>query len=327
MRTIKKVGILTSGGDSPGMNACIRAVTRAGIYNGLQVLGIRYGYQGLMEGDIQQLFANSVSNIIQLGGTILKSARPSEFITEQGMEKAYRQIQKMGIDAIVVIGGDGSYRGAKQFIDAYPDVKIIGLPGTIDNDLGGTDYTIGFDTAINTAMRAIDNIRDTADAFNRLFFVEVMGRDSGFIAIHVGLSSGAEAVLVPEEKTNLNALIETLDTGWKRHKSSSIIVVAEGDDAGGAFEIAQKVRRQFSHYETKVAILGHIQRGGSPTCQDRALASRLGAASIDALLKGKSGIALGVRNNEIVETDLLLAAQTHKTINPSLLRLVDILSV
>ncbi|MCS6905942.1 MAG: 6-phosphofructokinase [Bacteroidia bacterium] len=327
MSTLKKVGVLTSGGDAPGMNACIRAVTRAAIYNGLQVFGIRYGFQGLIQGDIHQLFANSVSNIIQLGGTILKSARSAEFTTPEGRQKAYEQLQKAGIQALVVIGGDGSYRGAHEFITAYPDIQVIGLPGTIDNDLGGTDATIGFDTAINTAMRAIDNIRDTADAFNRLFFVEVMGRDSGFIALHVGLSSGAEAILVPEEKTNLEALIEILDTGWKRHKTSSIIVVAEGDDAGGAFEVAAKVKQRFSHYETKVAILGHIQRGGSPTCQDRVLATRLGAAAIESLLQGKTGIALGICHHQIRETELLAAAQTRESINPSLLRLVDILSV
>jgi 6-phosphofructokinase 1 len=324
---MKKIAVFTSGGDSPGMNACIRAVVRMSLYQGMEVFGIRRGYQGMIEGDILPMEQGSVSGIIQQGGTILRSARSQEFRTEAGRAKAYRQLQEAGIEGLVAIGGDGTFKGAQILMSEYPDIKIIGCPGTIDNDLYGTDFAIGYDTAINTAMNAIDNIKDTANAHDRLFFVEVMGRDAGFIALRAGIATGAEAVLVPESKTNIEHLIQTLEQGYiRKKKNSSIVVVAEGDDAGGAFTIAERVGKKFSQYEIKVTVLGHIQRGGRPTCMERVRASRMGIAAVQALQEGKAGLMVGEINNQIVLTSLELATKHHQEINPMLLEMVDILA-
>jgi 6-phosphofructokinase 1 len=327
MKELQRIGVLTSGGDAPGMNACIRAVVRTALHHGLAVSGIYRGYEGLIDGEIAPLDGGSVSGILHLGGTVLKTSRSKRFQTVEGRAAAYANLQAHGIDALVVIGGDGSYRGAQVLLDEYPDLRIVGCPGTIDNDLFGTELTIGYDTALNTAVEAIDRIRDTATATNRLFFVEVMGRDSGFLALAVGVASGAEAVLVPETVTDMDALIRMLEAGWARQKSSMIIVVAEGDDAGGAFDIAAKVKARFDQYDTRVSVLGHIQRGGSPTCADRVLAARLGNAAVEALIAGKSGLACGLVNNELSYTPFRNAGKSHKTLNPDLLRLVEVLSV
>lgn len=323
---MKKIGVFTSGGDAPGMNACLRAVVRTALHHGLEVVGIRRGYQGLIEDDMYDMHANDVSNIIQLGGTILRSARSEEFRTPEGRRKAYDNIQKHGIEGIVAIGGDGTFRGALAFTAEYPDVRMVGCPGTIDNDLIGTDYTIGYDTAINTAMQAIDNIKDTANAHDRLFFVEVMGRDAGFIALRAGIATGAEAVLVPEFKTDINELIDNLEQGYVSKKNSSIVVVAEGDDMGGAIEIANQVKQRFQHYEIKVSILGHIQRGGRPTCMERFRASQMGLAAVQALMEGHRSIMIGIVHGEIARTPFDQAVKHHQEINPRLLEMVKILS-
>ncbi len=323
---MKCIGVYTSGGDAPGMNACLRAVVRSSIANGLEVVGIRRGYQGMIEGDMFKMEASSVSNIIQRGGTILKSSRCKEFRTPEGRKKAYFRLKEAGVDGLVAIGGDGTFAGAKVLADEF-DIPVIGAPGTIDNDLYGTDFTIGFDTALNTAMEAIDKIRDTADSHNRLFFVEVMGRDAGFIALNTGIAGGAEAVLIPERETVIEAVIHKLEEGRIREKTSSIIVVAEGDDAGGAFQVAEKVKEKFSYYDTRVVVLGHIQRGGSPTCMDRVLASRLGNAAVESLLEGLSNVMVGQVNNQIVHTSFARACKYHQEVNPNLLSLVDVLSV
>ncbi|KGE87917.1 MAG: 6-phosphofructokinase [Phaeodactylibacter xiamenensis] len=322
---MKKIAVFTSGGDAPGMNACVRAVVRTTLRHDHQAVGIRRGYQGMIEGDFWAMEAHSVSNIIQLGGTILRSARSQDFRTPEGRAKAYANLRANDIDGIVAIGGDGSFTGARIFMEEYPDIHMVGCPGTIDNDLYGTDYTIGYDTAINTAMNAIDNIKDTANAHDRLFFVEVMGRDAGFIAMNVGLATGAEAVLVPESKTDVNNLIDTLNSNYSNKKNSSIVVVAEGDESGGAFKLAEEVKKHCP-YETKVTILGHLQRGGRPTCMDRVRSSRMGVAAVNALLEGKSGVMIGEINGEIVHTPFEQAIKYHNEINPMLLEMVDILS-
>lgn len=323
---MKKIAVFTSGGDAPGMNACIRAVVRTALHEGLQVVGIRRGYQGMIDGEFIQMDAHTVSNIIQLGGTILRSARCEAFRTPEGRQQAFRQLQKAGIEGVVAIGGDGTFSGAQVFMEEHPEIPFVGCPGTIDNDLYGTDFTIGYDTAINTAMNAIDNIKDTANAHDRLFFVEVMGRDAGFIALSAGIASGAEAVLVPESKTDLDHLIQVLETGYRHKKNSSIVVVAEGDDAGGAFEIADKVKKRFDHYEIKVSILGHVQRGGRPTCMERVRASRLGMEAVRALMAGKSGVMIGQIHQEIVHTPFEQACKHHQELNPIMLEMVNILS-
>lgn len=307
------------------MNACVRAVVRTTLRHDHQAVGIRRGYQGMIEGDFWAMEAHSVSNIIQLGGTILRSARSQDFRTPEGRAKAYANLRANDIDGIVAIGGDGSFTGARIFMEEYPDIHMVGCPGTIDNDLYGTDYTIGYDTAINTAMNAIDNIKDTANAHDRLFFVEVMGRDAGFIAMNVGIATGAEAVLVPESKTDVNNLIDTLNSNYSNKKNSSIVVVAEGDESGGAFKLAEEVKKHCP-YETKVTILGHLQRGGRPTCMDRVRSSRMGVAAVNALLEGKSGVMIGEINGEIVHTPFEQAIKYHNEINPMLLEMVDILS-
>src|ERR1700712_2155206 len=328
MQKISKLGVLTSGGDAPGMNPCIRAVVRTGIYNGLNVVGIRKGYQGLIENDMYDMTPRSVSNILNLGGTILKTARCLPFRTDEGMETAYRHLKKYGIDALVVIGGDGTFTGALRFSKKYPDIAVMGVPGTIDNDLYGSTYTLGFDTATNTVIEAIDKIRDTADAHDRLFFIEVMGRDSGAIALRAGISCGAEAILLPEKETALDELIASLKSGHLNKKSSSIVIVAEGDKHGGVYDIAKVVEKEVKHYDIKVTILGHLQRGGSPSSFDRILGSRLGFAAVNALIAGESQKMVGLQANNIVLTTLEEALNHHEfKLEADLLQMVDILSI
>jgi 6-phosphofructokinase 1 len=328
MHKISKIGVLTSGGDAPGMNPCIRAVVRTAIYNKLQVCGIRQGYQGLIDNDIYEMETRSVSNMLNLGGTILKTARCQEFRTDEGMEKAYQNLKEHGIDALVVIGGDGTFTGALRFSKKYPDMAVIGVPGTIDNDLNGTTYTLGFDTATNTVIEAIDKIRDTADAHDRLFFIEVMGRDSGAIALRAGISCGAEAILLPEKETAINDLIEGLKAGQHNKKSSSIVIVAEGDKHGGAYDIAQLVKKEVQVYDVKVTILGHLQRGGSPSAFDRVLGSRLGFSAVNALIAGESQKMVGLQANHIVLTDLEEAlTQQPYALEEDLLQMAEVLSI
>jgi len=281
---IQKIGVFTSGGDSPGMNAAIRAVVRSASAQGIACVGIYRGYEGMVEGDFQPLYSSSVSNIIQRGGTILKSARSKQFMTRAGRDRAYEQLKSVEIDGVVAIGGDGTFKGALQFTDEHPDMPFIGLPGTIDNDLFGTDYTIGYDTAVNTVVECIDKIRDTAASHDRLFFVEVMGRDAGFIALRSGIASGADSILIPEFKTDLDDLVSTLKRRQEMKKTSSIVVVSEGDDQGGAFEIVEKVKDRLSDFEIKVTVLGHLQRGGSPSSLDRLISSQMGVAAVEALV-------------------------------------------
>lgn len=322
---IKSIAVMTSGGDAPGMNAAIRAVVRAGLSFGVKVYGIKRGYEGMIDGDIIPMESYSVSNIIQRGGTILKSARSDRFRTEEGRKLAFEQLKKHQIDAVVAIGGDGTFSGAMQIHKEY-GIPFIGIPGTIDCDLYGTDYTLGFDTAVNTAVDAIDRIRDTADSHDRLFFVEVMGRDAGFIALYSGIAGGAEATLIPESQTDENALMEMLGKGWERKKSSMIVVVAEGEVIGGAYKIAEKVKEKFTHYDIRVSVLGHMQRGGSPSCMDRVLGSRMGVAAVEAILAGRMQIMIGIVNNHIHYTSLEKAVKHNQDIDMNLLRLGEILS-
>jgi 6-phosphofructokinase 1 len=324
---INKIAVFTSGGDSPGMNACIRAVIRSAAYHNIPSVGIRRGYQGMIENEFMPMTTHSVSGIIQKGGTILGSARSKAFHTPEGRQQAYQNLKAQGIDAVVAIGGDGTFTGANVFMQEYPDIAFVGVPGTIDNDLYGTDFTIGYDTAINTAMEAIDKLRDTADAHNRLFFVEVMGRDAGFIALRTGIASGADAILVPESKTDLEALAQRLNERFKDKKLSGVVVVAEGDDAGGAFEIAQALKGKIPYEDIRVTVLGHIQRGGSPTCMDRVLASRLGVGAVEALLEGKKGVMIGSQNREIVHVPFENAIKHNQGLNPNLVRLAEILAL
>ncbi len=328
MHKISKLAVLTSGGDAPGMNPCIRSVVRTAIYNGLEVVGIRRGYQGLIDGDMYEMETRSVSNILNLGGTILKTARCLPFRTDEGMESAYQNLKKRGIDAIVVIGGDGTFTGALRFSQKYPDIAVLGVPGTIDNDLYGSTYTLGFDTATNTVIEAIDKIRDTADAHDRLFFIEVMGRDSGAIALRAGISCGAEAILLPEKETAIENLIENLKAGQYNKKSSSIVIVAEGDKHGGAYDIAKLVQKEVKFYDVKVTILGHLQRGGSPSAFDRVLGSRLGFAAVNALIKGKSQMMVGLQANYIKLTSIEEALNQHEfKLEEDLMQMAEILSI
>jgi 6-phosphofructokinase 1 len=328
MHKISKIAVLTSGGDAPGMNPCIRAVVRTAIFNGLQVVGVRQGYKGLIENDMYEMQTRSVSNILSLGGTILKTARCLPFRTDEGMETAYQNIKAQGIDALVVIGGDGTFTGALRFSKKYPDIAIIGIPGTIDNDLYGSTYTLGFDTATNTVIEAIDKIRDTADAHDRLFFIEVMGRDSGAIALRAGISCGAEAILLPEKLTAIEDLIKNLKDGQHNKKSSSIVIVAEGDKNGGVYDIAKAVQKEVKNYDIKVTILGHLQRGGSPSSFDRILGSRLGYAAVNALLAGKTQMMVGLQANYIKLTTLEEALTQHEfKLEEDLLQMVDVLSI
>ena len=324
MKTIKNIAVLTSGGDAPGMNAGIRAVVRTGIYNGLNVFGVRRGYDGLVKGEIEPMDAKSVANIIQRGGTMLKTARSEEFKTYEGRKQAYDNIQKLGMDALIVIGGDGTFTGASRFIEEF-DVPILGMPGTIDNDLAGTDFTIGYDTAINTVVDAVDKIRDTAESHDRVFVIEVMGRDSGLIALRSGISTGAEAVLIPELKVDYDAIMKRLDKS-RKNKSSRIIIVAEGDKEGGEV-VADKIKENFPHYDVRLSILGHIQRGGRPSCMDRVLASRLGVASVEGLLEGRRGEMAGLICGQVQFTPFNKAIKHIDKINENLTRIVEILSL
>ncbi len=323
---MKRVAVLTSGGDAPGMNACIRAVVRGAIYHEVEIFGIRYGYDGLIRGDIFQMSSHSVSNIVQTGGTILKSARSKAFMTPEGRRTAYDQLIKWGIEGLIAIGGDGTFTGASIFFQEY-GIPTVGAPGTIDNDLYGTDYTIGFDTAVNTAIEAIDKIRDTADSHDRVFFIEVMGRDSGYIAIQSGIGGGAEIVMVPETLTSIDDVISSLRQGWDRSKTSSIVVVAEGEEEGTAHEVAEKVREQLKNKDLRVTTLGHIQRGGRPSAADRILASRLGLGAVEGLINGYKNVAAGVVNDKLVYTDFKEAISREKPLNPDLIRMVNILSI
>ncbi len=322
---IKTIGILTSGGDAPGMNAAIRAVTRSAIFNGFAVKGIMRGYKGLITNEIVTFTSRSVSNIIQQGGTILKTARCSEFRTPEGRQLAYENMRAAGIDALVVIGGDGSLSGAQLFAQEF-DVPIVGLPGTIDNDLGGTDKTIGYDTALNTIMDAVDKIRDTASSHERLFFVEVMGHTAGYLALNGAIATGAEAAIIPEMRTEVDQLAELINQGFRKSKNSAIVLVAEDPSTGGAMGLAQRVKEEFPQYDARVTILGHLQRGGSPTAVDRILASRMGEAAIEALLQGQRNVMIGIKNSEIVYVPFTKAICHKEDIDRSLLDLVGILS-
>lgn len=323
---IKCIGLLTSGGDAPGMNAAIRAVTRAAIFNNIRVKAIYRGYKGLITGEIKEFQTQNVSNIIQQGGTILKSARCAEFRTVEGRAEAYSSLQKEEIDALVVIGGDGTFTGARIFSQEY-NIPIVGLPGTIDNDLFGTDYTIGYDTALNTIIDAVDKIRDTASSHDRLFFIEVMGRDAGFLALNSALASGAEAAIIPERETKVDQLEELIKNGFRKSKNSSIVIVSESEITGGANGLAERMRREHPEYDVRVSILGHIQRGGSPTAYDRILAGRMGVAAIDALMDGLRNIMIGVVDNEIVHVPLAKAIKDDKPVNEQLLGVLQILSI
>ncbi len=323
-KPINKIAVFTSGGDAPGMNACIRAVVRTAIAYNIKVSGIRHGFDGMIRGEYIPLDSASVSNIIHRGGTILKTARSSEFMTDTGMLKAKENLKRNNIDAVVAIGGDGTFRGAVEFNRKF-GFPFIGIPGTIDNDLYGTDYTLGFDTAVNTTLEAIDRIKDTAAAHDRLFFIEVMGRDTGYIALWTGIAGGAEEILLPETKTDISKMIEILRKRKERGKST-IVIVAEGDDAGGALEIAQKVKSEVSGLESRVTILGHLQRGGRPTCFDRILACRFGVAAVEALLNGVSDKMVGLINNKVSFIDLQKAATTKEPLDTDLIRFTKILS-
>lgn len=324
---MKRIAVFTSGGDAPGMNACIRAVVRGAVYHGIEVFGIRKGYNGMIEGDIFQMSSHSVSNIVQRGGTILKSARSKEFLTAEGRQRAYDNLQSHGIEGLVAIGGNGTFTGA-MILQREFNIPIVGAPGTIDNDLYGTDYTIGFDTAVNTALDAIDRIRDTASSHDRIFFIEVMGRDSGYIAIQSGIAGGAELVMVPEVLTPISEVVNTLQQGWKRSKSSSIVVVAEGDEEGNATQIAEKIKQQVDgQVDIRVTTLGHTQRGGSPSAQDRILASRLGLGALEGLMAGQSNVMAGIINNELVYTPFEDTIRLPKPISEDMLRMVKILSI
>jgi len=324
-KQITKVAVLTSGGDSPGMNAAIRAVVRTGIYYGMEMFGVMRGYNGMLEDDIFPMNSRSVANIIQRGGTILKTARSKDFFTYEGRQKAVDNLEKRGINGVVVIGGDGSFTGALKLSTEF-NIPCIGLPGTIDKDLYGTDFTIGFDTAVNTAVEAIDKIRDTADAHDRLFIVEVMGRHAGYIALHSGIATGAENILIPEAETNIEEVIASLSEKEKRKKLVNLIVVAEGDEFGGANQIAKVVKERLPHLDTRVSILGHIQRGGSPSAMDRLIASRMGYHAIESLIEGRHNVMVGVLNNEIAYTPLEIAIREKQSISSDWLRIVKILA-
>lgn len=322
---VTKIGVLTSGGDSPGMNACVRAVVRTGLYHNLEVYGIVRGYAGMIDDDIQPMNSRSVANIIQRGGTILKTARSKEFRTPEGRKKAYANLRKRGIDGLVVIGGDGSFNGAQVFSNEF-DIPCIGIPGTIDKDIAGTDFTIGFDTAVNTAVEAIDKIRDTADAHDRLFIIEVMGRDAGYIALHSGISTGAEHILIPERKTDIEAMLRSLEEKEKRQKLVNLVVVAEGDDFGGGNEVSKIIRERLPNADVRLCILGHIQRGGAPTCLDRVIASRMGYSAVECLIDGRHNVMVGIVNNRMHYTPLDKAVKATQKISEEWLKIVKILA-
>jgi len=323
---IKKIGVLTSGGDAPGMNAAIRAVARTCAYHQIECVGIYRGYQGLIEGDFEDLSARSVRNIINRGGTFLKSARSQEFKTKEGRAKAHAQLIKHEIDALVLIGGDGTFTGGMLFNEEY-HFPILGIPGTIDNDIDGTMYTLGYDTALNTVVDAIDRIRDTASSHDRLFFIEVMGRDCGHIALNAGLGAGAEEILIPEANRGLEQLLESLERSRKTGKSSSIVVVAEGDKTGkSVFELAEYVEENLPNYDIRVSVLGHMQRGGAPTCFDRVLASRMGVKAVESLMEGKSNYMVGMIKDEIVITPIIDAIKGKSSVDAELMRVCEIMS-
>lgn len=322
---MKKIAVFTSGGDSPGMNACIRAVVRTAIYNNIEVVGVMHGFNGLINDEFVPLHVKSVSGIIHRGGTILKTARSKEFLTLEGRKKALENLKKHNIEGIVAIGGDGTFKGALEF-SQISNIPMVGCPGTIDNDLIGTDFTIGYDTAINTVVEAVDKIRDTAESHDRLFFVEVMGRDAGLIALRSGIGSGAEAILMPETKTDIEDLIQRLANS-RKSKSSKIIMVAEGDEAGGAFIIAEQVKKRLPDYDTRVTVLGHIQRGGNPSTMDRVSSSRMGFSAVEALLAGKSNVMVGIIDKNIVYTPFEKAVKHRQGLDPDLLRMLEILSI
>jgi 6-phosphofructokinase 1 len=324
-RKVTKIGVMTSGGDSPGMNAAIRAVVRTGLYYGLEMYGIVRGYQGMIDDDIFQMDTKSVANIIQRGGTILKTARCKEFFEPAGRKKAYDNLKRRGIDGLVIIGGDGSFRGAVKFSTEY-DIPVIGLAGTIDKDIAGTDFTIGFDTAVNTAVEAIDKIRDTMDAHDRIFIIEVMGRDAGYIALHSGIATGAENILIPERKTDINDIILSLKEKERRKKLVNLIVVAEGDEFGGAVEVEKILKEELPKAEIRVCILGHIQRGGSPSCIDRLIASRMGFHAVESLLEGRHNVFVGILNNKMHYIPLEAAVKNKGKISDEWMRIVKILA-
>ena len=322
---IKCIGILTSGGDAPGMNAAIRAITRSAICNGFTVKGIYRGYDGLINGEIKEFTTEDVSNIIQTGGTILRTARSTEFLTPEGKEKAYQQLVKHGIDALIVIGGDGSLTGARDFAEMY-DVPCVGLPGTIDNDLYGTDSTIGYDTTLNTITWCVDKIRDTAHSHERIFFVEVMGRDAGFLAQNSAIASGAEAAIIPEYNTDSDQLVKFMERGIRKSKRSCIVIVSESPKCGAMY-YANRVTKEYPQFDVRVSILGHLQRGGSPSAQDRILASRLGVGAVEALLQGQRNIMVGIRNDQVVYVPFVEAVTREKPISMELIKVLNELSI
>ena len=324
-KKVTKIGVLTSGGDSPGMNACIRAVVRTGIYHGLEVFGIMRGYSGMVEDDIKPMESRSVANIIQRGGTILKTSRCQDFFDPAGRKRAFENLSNRGINGLVIIGGDGSFKGAQIFSHEY-DIPCIGLPGTIDKDIAGTDFTIGFDTAVNTAVEAIDKIRDTAEAHDRLFVIEVMGRDAGYIALHSGIATGAENILIPERKTEIKNLIAQLAEKERRKKLVNLIVVAEGEEFGGANEVAKFIKARLPLLEVRVCILGHIQRGGAPSCMDRLIASRMGYQAVISLVEGRHNVFIGIVNNKINYIPLDEAIKKKQKISEEWLKIVKILA-
>jgi len=328
MRTISTIGVLTSGGDAPGMNACIRSATRTAVFNGWKVYGIYRGFEGLINGEIRELTTESVSGTINKGGTILKTARSKEFMTAEGRAKAFANIQKFGIDALIIIGGNGSLTGAMALAKEY-DIPIIGLPGTIDNDLAGTDFTIGYDTALNTIMECVDKIRDTASSHDRIFFVEVMGRDAGFLAQNSAIAAGAEAAIIPEDQTDVDQLAQFIERGVRKSKNSSIVLVSESksEGHGGAYYYAERVRNEYPEFDVRVTILGHLQRGGVPTASDRILASRLGYASIEALKEGQRNVMVGIDDDKIVYVPITRAIHQDKPIDRELIEVLSVLSI
>lgn len=326
MARIKKLAVLTSGGDAPGMNAAVRAVVRAGLYHKLDVVGVEHGYEGLMNGEFIEMTSLHVRNVIQRGGTFLRSARCLEFKTKEGRAKAFKKVKEQKIDALVVIGGDGTFQGAGFFSQEH-DIPVVGIPGTIDNDMYGTDFTIGFDTALNTVVEAIDKIKDTASAHDRAFFIEVMGRDAGFIALQAGIATGAEAILIPEVQGQEAKLKEYIKKQSKAQKSSQIILVAEGNNLGGAQEIAKNIASDFTNLDIRVSVLGHIQRGGSPTAFDRYLASRLGVAAVDALLDNQRSVMVGYTNHEVTLVPFNKTIKGHRNVSRELLTVADILTI
>ncbi|MDI6832833.1 MAG: 6-phosphofructokinase [Bacteroidales bacterium] len=324
---MKNIGILTSGGDAPGMNAAIRAVVRTAIFNGRNVYGIYEGYHGLIENNMFEMHASDVSNIIQRGGTILRSARSKRFFEKEYRQIAHENLLKRDIDSLVLIGGDGTFKGACEFKNEFPDIQVIGIPGTIDNDLYGTDYTIGFDTACNTVVEAVDKIRDTASSHSRIFFVEVMGRDAGYIALYTGIANGAEEILIPETKTNMDDLVDNIQNRWRSNKKSSIIIVAEGEELGGAVKVSEMVKEKLPDYEIRYTVLGHIQRGGNPTLRDRLNASRMGYNAVKSIMTGDDKIMIGIMNERIVKIPLERAVKNFKGVDKDLLEMMYVLAI